>query len=374
MMNHKKYDRSYAELSRQPIKLLNNRVWRTYTGGKNLDGWQQKTNAQDHHFPECWALSTITASNVGREHIQEGLSKLIYAGEEVSLKEVVESDPAAFLGLRHKRKFGSSLALLVKVLDAAERLTIQVHPNRDFAMRMFSSAFGKTEAWYVLGGRKIDGEDPYLLFGFKPGVTCKQWRQLFKEQDIEGMTAALHRVPLQEGDVYLVEGGVPHAIGKGCFLIEIQEPTDLTLRTERTTPNGKAVPDEACHQGIGFDKMLECFRYEALPFEETMKRWKKSPRLLSENSEGSEKALIDYEDTDKFAMHLLEVKGSYSFDKPCGYCAAIVISGKGTLCWEGGEINFRESESFFLPAGLKNLMFKNTNHELVKIIICYPPN
>jgi mannose-6-phosphate isomerase len=93
---------------------------------------------------------------------------------------------------------------------------------------------------------------------------------MFEAQQIPEMINPLHRIPLKQGDVYLVEGGIPHAIGKGCFLIEVQEPTDLTLRTERITPRGHSVPDLACHQSRGFDQMLDCFHYEGLTYEETM--------------------------------------------------------------------------------------------------------
>lgn len=167
----------------------------------------------------------------------EGLSEIVLEnGKSITLKDLIRSNPEDILGRRHTAKYGSETAVLVKVLDAGERLTIQVHPDREFAQSAFQSVFGKTEAWYILGGRTIGGEDPYVLLGFKPGMTQAKWKQLFEDQDIPGMIGALHKIPVQPGDVFLVEGGVPHAIGSGCFLIEIQEPTDYTLRVERTTP------------------------------------------------------------------------------------------------------------------------------------------
>jgi mannose-6-phosphate isomerase len=362
-------------LSKQPVKLQKNRVWRTYSGGQILEEWQGKANAADSEFPEEWVASTVAAKNVGREHIVEGLSTLDFQGMKVTLKEVIESDPAAFLGSAHVDKFGASTALLVKFLDSSERLTIQVHPDNDFAMSHFSSRFGKTESWYVLGGRVMDGEEPYLLFGFKPGVTREQWRILFEKQDIDGMINALHRVPLQEGDVYLVEGGVPHAIGKGCFLVEVQEPTDLTLRTEKTTPRGNPVPDLACHQGIGFDQMLDAFHYDALTYEETMKRWKKQPRMHKQAAGGREMRLIGAEDTNCFRVNLLEVEQDYLLSKPDGFCVAIIAAGEGAVRWDGNAMPVAASDQLFLPADLKELQWVNQNspcHQL-KIVLCYPP-
>ncbi len=95
-------------------------------------------------------------------------------------------------------------------------------------MSAFNSEFGKTEAWYILGGREVEGEKPYVLLGFKPGTTREQWKSLFEEQDIQGMLDCLHKVPVQEGDTFLLEGGVPHAIGSGCFMVESR-----SLRTIR---------------------------------------------------------------------------------------------------------------------------------------------
>ena len=368
---------TYAMLSIRPILLLANRVWRTYSGGKSIEQWQGNSRAIDSDFPEEWVASTVIAKNVGREHIVEGLSKLIFRGHEVKLQEVIESDPVAFLGQQHVDQFDSNPGILVKVLDAAERLTIQVHPDLDFAQRMFSSRFGKTESWYVLGGRTIDGEEPYLLFGFKPGITRESWKAMFEAQQIPEMIDALHRIPLKRGDVYLVEGGIPHAIGKGCFLIEVQEPTDLTLRTERITPRGHSVPDLACHQGIGFEHMLDCFHYEGLSYEDTLKRWKKEPRLLQQQSGGNEIVLIGKEDTDRFNVHVLEVEvdRSYSSALPSGFCIAIIVSGEGTVAWDNEELPLSTSTQLFLPAGLKEVTWNNnsTTGEIMNIVLCYPP-
>lgn len=366
----------YAELQVQPIKLLGNRVWRTYSGGKNLEMWQGKSNAQDSDFPEEWVASTVVAKNVGREDIVEGLCRLIFQDSEVTLKEVIETNPAAFLGFQHELIYGANPAILVKVLDSAERLTIQVHPDLDFARQMFSSPFGKTESWYALGGRAVNGEEPYLLLGFKPGFTREIWSKLFEEQDIQGMISSLHRIPLREGDVFLVEGGVPHAIGSGCFLIEVQEPTDLTLRTERITPRGITLSDGACHQGIGFEQMLHCFHYEALTMEETLKRWRKNPQILRTESGGNVHQLIGSEDTHRFKVYLLEVGERYPYTKQSVFCVGIVVSGHGRIVWGDHELTLKQGDKLFLPAGLEAfILVKDSDSEhSLKMVLCFPPD
>lgn len=81
----------------------------------------------------------------------------------------------------------------------------------------------RTEAWYIIDGREIDGEPPYILFGFKSGITREKWEKMFREQDIQGMIDSMHKFNINPGQVFLIETGIPHAIGSGCFLIEIQE-------------------------------------------------------------------------------------------------------------------------------------------------------
>ncbi|MEX1031346.1 MAG: type I phosphomannose isomerase catalytic subunit [Paenibacillaceae bacterium] len=140
---------TYNSLSTRPIPLQSNRVWRTYSGGKSIENWQGISNTADSDFPEEWVASTVVAKNVGREHVVEGLSKIIFQGKEVQLRDVIESAPVAFLGQEHVDLFGSNPGILVKVLDAAERLTIQVHPDVDFAQRMEPGASGSTCTFIV---------------------------------------------------------------------------------------------------------------------------------------------------------------------------------------------------------------------------------
>jgi len=362
-------------LARRPHLLAPNRVWRTYTGGKQIDRFRGADDPQDGDMPEEWVASVVKASNVGREHIpDEGLSKIrLEDGSFVSLQELIASDPESFLGKAHAQAYGAHTAVLVKLLDAGERLTIQVHPDRKFAMERFGSPFGKTEAWYVVGGRQIDGEEPYVLLGFHPGVTAQRWKELFDKQDIEGMIGALHRIPVREGEVYLVEGGVPHAIGPGCFLIEIQEPTDYTLRTERTTPRGRPVPDRACHQGLGFEAMLECFHYDCFTLEETLSKWRIAPTVVERTDGGSLTALIRESDTDRFRMNRLQVESEFVLQPEGTFSIAIVLQGKGHLQWETGEMAVAQGQTLLLPASLSALAWTREGGEPLQVVLCYPP-
>jgi mannose-6-phosphate isomerase len=362
-------------LSGRPLKLKSNRVWRTYTGGQMIEAWQGNSDPKDSTFPEEWVASRVKAFNMGREHLQEGLSELdLEEGASFNtLKEIVELDPIAFLGEGHIAVYKEQLGVLVKVLDASERLTIQVHPSRENARTFFDSDFGKTEAWLILGGREINGEPPSIYLGFKPGMTKARWKDLFERQAINEMLDALHRVTVQKGDVYLVEGGIPHAIGAGCFMIEIQEPTDLTLRTERITPSGLAISDTACHQNIGFERMLDCFKYNSMTLSETLKRYKKTPQLISMVNENLEYQLIGAEDTDCFSMNLIEVHHRYERQAEKGFVIAVVLQGQGELCWNNETLQIDQADQLFIPAGVKETQWQNRGQGALQVVLCYPP-
>ena len=334
----------------KPLELNTPRAWRTYLGGALIDRLHGKDGAADDHFPEEWIMSVISARNAGREHItDEGLAYFALQ-PKLSLKDYIASNPKAALGEKHVNKSGAHPGVLVKLLDSSERLTIQVHPDRRKAEELFRAPYGKTECWHILDGREVDGEKPCVYLGFKEGVTREKWKELFDTQDIAGMLDCLHRYEVKVGDTILIEGGVPHAIGSGCFLVEIQEPTDYTIRVERTTPSGFAVADSACHQGLGFEKMFDCFHYDGLSREETKARWFLPARVVSEDENAVVTTLVGYEDTKFFAMRRLMVSGEHMVTTD-GFCALYILRGKGELTCGGETQTLCAPQQLFVPAG-----------------------
>lgn len=357
-----------------PLKLLSNRVWRSYRGGKLLEQWQGKSQGIDSDKPEEWIASVVEARN--KNYVKdEGLSLVELDSETrttIKLKELIEQDPSAFLGETHVRYYRSNTAVLIKLLDSAIRLSIQVHPNKDYAKEVFMSDFGKTEAWYIIGGREIDGEKPYVLLGFKKGITREKWKKYFDNQDINSMINCLHKFYVSPGDVFLIEGSIPHAIGSGCFLAEIQEPTDYTMRVERTTMEGNLLPDSLCHQGVGFEKMLDCFNYRGLSREETLKRWYKEPRVIETTKCASRVGLITPEDTECFDMEKLTVKSQTDYLNN-SFHTIVVLVGSGSLIYKEGSLKIKQGDMLFIPNGLKELTYTNSETNALEILICKPP-
>lgn len=322
----------------KPIKLDRTGAWRTYTGGSLINKLHGIESSRDTNFPEEWIMSTVRARNSGREDIVEGLSMV--SGTEVSLAELIEENPEVLLGKKHIEKFGNNLGVLVKIIDSAERLTIQVHPTKINAKGLFNSAYGKTECWHILGGREINGEKPCIYFGFKDGITREYWKKMFDEQDIPAMLDCLHKFEVKKGDTFLIEGGIPHAIGAGCFLVEVQEPTDYTIRTEKVTPKGLQVADFMCHQGLGFDKMFDCFTYDGFTQEEVKERWgiKKQGR-----------SIIGYNNTEMFALEMVDIVSSETFESGGVFSGIYVLEGNGAL---NGEV-LKPGSQYFIGASCK---------------------
>jgi mannose-6-phosphate isomerase len=351
----------------QPLKLTPARVWRTYTGGKLLDELHGVIDSDDGHFPEEWMMSLTVARNAGREQFSdEGLSRLAESG--VMLKEAVAVDSERMLGRKQVQKYGVRTGVLIKIIDSAERLTIQVHPNRELACKLFHSDYGKTECWHILGGRTIDGVEPCIYFGFRPGITRRRWRQLFATQDIPGMLDCLHRFAVKPGETFLIEGGVPHAIGAGCLLAEIQEPTDYSIRTERITPTGFPVADLLCHQGIGFAKMFDCFSYQGTTATETYRKWRIMPRRRKEDAGCKVDELVGYADTPCFKMDRLEVEDRCVLTTDGVFSGLSVLSGNGALLTDGIEQTAVPGDQFFIPAATGVVTIANRGcHALIAL-------
>ncbi len=384
------------------VKLSHARAWRTYRGGKLLESFLGVDNPQDSHFPELWIASTVAARNAGREEIpDEGLTYVLEenqpsetttdsptsphsATSPTSLKALLQAEPVKYLGAKHVEKFGSTPGVLIKIIDSSERLSIQVHPDKAQAKALFDSDFGKTECWHILGGREINGEKPHIYFGFKEGITKERWREVFDSQDIPAMLDLLHRFDVEPGETYMIEGGVPHAIGAGCYLVEIQEPTDLTIRTERFSASGEPIADMMCHQGIGFDKMFDCFSYEGLSREETKRRWCIQPKesvrptipiQVRKDTQGffNKKTLVGYEDTPCFRMDEWRIKGTQRLETGGLFSVLVVLEGKGVLRDGQREMRLAPADLLFIPAQVASFEITANGENGVRFFSCFGP-
>jgi len=353
-----------------PLKQKNNRVWRTYQGGALIDKWKSISPEVDGSFPEQWIMSTVTARGNGRPE-GEGLS-MVQTNEGVfALKDLIDSDLELYLGKKLAQKYGTT-GVLIKMLDAVERLTIQVHPDKKYAKNILNSEFGKTESWYVLNTREVDGEKSVVYMGFKKHVTKALWKTHFDNQDIQGMLDCLHKIEVKPGDAFMIYGGVPHAIGAGCFLMEVQEPTDYTMRVEKTTPKGLKIGPELIHQGVGESTMLACFHYNTYTQEEALNEWKIEPEIIKSTDEFTLRTLFNEKHTNCFGLSELLLEGTYTITKNGSFYVIVVYSGSGSIICNDKEYSYAQGDEIFISAAISEVTV-NAN-ESSKILLCYPPN
>ena len=367
--------REFEELQRltqQPLLLAPNRVLRSYLGGALLEALQGEAHPQDAHFPEEWVGSTTATRLPGRPP-DEGLSRVVAAnGRSVLLKMLIETFPEAMLGEAHVAQHGKNLGVLCKLLDAAMRLSIQTHPNRAFARRHLQSDFGKTESWIIIGTREIEGESPYVLLGFQDGVTEADFRRITELQDTQAQVNALNRIAVHPGDVYLVPAGVPHAIGAGVFMIEVQEPTDYTVNIEFNY-GGVQRTEEQCFLGLGFDLGMRCFDYGTGGMS-CVRQNTLIPRTVRQDAESREDILIGPEHTKYFGASRLVIRGTAA-DRDHGECyIGIVIQGYGQILSSASEaLPLRPGSALFVPAAARHEAIQADPNTPLTLIRCFPP-
>lgn len=339
------------------LKFKENRVRRAYFGGKRIDRFMGKENPADGRYPEEWVASTATAFNPDMPKENEGLSRL---EDGTFFRDLFKKEPEKLLGVRLCEKHGAEQSILVKLLDSAERLVIQCHPTVPFAKEYFGSNFGKTECWYMLDTE----EDACVYLGFKEGINKEYWKELFDKQDVEGMLSCLHRFSVKSGDLWFIEGGVPHAIGGGCFMIELQEPSDLMVIPERVTPSGVTLAEQKLHGGLGFEKMFDCFVYEGRSEDETKKLYYRK----AENVQNRFSEIVGNDLTEKFSMQKLKVCGSFETDLGDSYAVCIVTDGEGSVSSDSETFNLSKGSSFFITANSGKLDFVGD----FSLVICKP--
>jgi mannose-6-phosphate isomerase len=228
-----------------PVVLPPNGVPRFYRGGPAIAALRGPGFA-GARVPEEWIGSATTV--FGEQEL--GLSRL---PDGTLLRDVLAAEPEAYLGPAHARRFDGDPALLVKLLDAGERLPVHLHPDGTFARRWFDMKYGKTEAWIVIAS---SGPGASVDVGFSQDVDRETLERWVRDQDRDAMLGALNRVEVQPGDAIFVPAGVPHAIGEGLLIVELQEPTDQSILLEW---DGFGIADEReATLGLGWERALDC--------------------------------------------------------------------------------------------------------------------
>lgn len=244
-----------ASALEDPISLPPNPIARFYRGGAMLSRFRGGPGADDDGRPEDWVGSaTSTWTPPGAPATDVGISRVSVAGTATTIAALVDAHPASMIGAELLERIGPSPGVLVKLLDAGERLPVHCHPTRPSAARLLGSRFGKTEAWLILGTR--DGRPARVWAGFDEPMDRQRLRRLIDEQAVDAILAAMTAHDVGPGEVVFVPGGVPHAIGAGAFLLEVQEPTDFSILAE--TRGVPVDPDDATLR-LGWERAIDFF-------------------------------------------------------------------------------------------------------------------
>ncbi|MBO4315706.1 MAG: class I mannose-6-phosphate isomerase [Prevotella sp.] len=195
----------------KPIKfypLLKSKLW----GGDKIIAFKQIPSKEDN-VGESWEISGVPGDEtIAKEGECNGMG----------INAMVKKYRGQLMGERNYQRFGDEFPLLIKFIDARQDLSIQVHPSDETAQK-HGLKHGKTEMWYIMES----SQDAKLFSGLKKQLSSEEYKEMVEKDTI---CEALAQYKVKEGDVFFLPGGRIHSIGKGCFLVEIQQTSDVTYR------------------------------------------------------------------------------------------------------------------------------------------------
>ncbi len=323
------------QIVKEPIFFEENRVYRIYKGGKGISALQGK-EGEDGCFPEEWIASRVKAINPRYFGKRDGVS--VVKGTQIFFDDLLTKYPHELLG-------GRKYDCLVKYLDSATRLPFQVHPTKEFSKAHFDSEYGKTEAWLVIATR----DNAKLYFGFKERIDKQRLSVLEERSETEKdiMGNLLAGVDVKAGDLWLIKAGLIHAIGAGCTIIEVQEPTDFTIQPERWCGDYHIGYDEE-YIGLDKDTALDAINYDV--YGDAAREYARvTPKTLIEEENYKKEQLIGYEDTPCFAQMRHTLKNGGKFTMSYAPCVYIVLDGEAQIVGENYCKTVEKGDYFFLP-------------------------
>lgn len=245
-----------------------------------------------------------------------------------TLPEYIEAHPAC-IGTKHK---GGVFPVLIKLIDAAKPLSVQVHPNDEYAQRVEGEP-GKTEMWYVVDA--VPGAE--LYYGFKQETSREEAERRIADGTL---TEILNAVPVKKGDVFFIESGTLHAIGAGILIAEIQQNSNTTYRVFDYGRLGADGKPRALH----VEKALDVARLA--PPERPV-----GPQGRPETKGDCTATLLA--SCEYFTTRLLDVVGSVDgYAGTDSFHSLLCLSGSGAVVCGTDAVPFKKGESLFLPAGM----------------------
>ena len=258
-----------------------------------------------------------------------------------TLAELLKEHPE-YLG-KHPGTEGE-LPVLIKFIDAKKNLSVQVHPDDDYARKYENGQLGKTEMWYVMDA----APDAQLVYGFSHDITKEQLRQSLKDGTVEKY---LQKVKIQKDDVFFIEAGTVHAIGAGALIAEIQESSNLTYRLYDYNRVGKDGKLRELH----IDKALAVANLKSSSEP-------RQPLRLLKYKKGSATELLcrcKYFQVERYLLNTESSRKLVEFQTAGDtFEVFLCLDGCGVVFMEDGDsMNFFKGDCIFVPANSLSMKF-----------------
>ena len=268
---------------------------------------------------ESWEISAVP----GKESVVANGSL-----QGRKLNELVTEYKEQLIGRTVYDMYGDKFPLLIKFIDAAKDLSIQVHPDDEMAKK-YHDSFGKTEMWYVIKAEKGAG----LYSGFSEQIDAEEYVKRVENNTIMDV---LQRYDVNEGDVFFLPAGRVHAIGAGCFIAEIQQTSNITYRIydynrKDVNGNGRELHTELAKDAID---------YTLYPDYRT-------------HYKGHTNATVELADCKYFTTNLLDLDTIMvrNFSELDSFVVYICMAGKASIRDnKGNEIFVHQGQTVLIPA------------------------
>jgi len=309
--------------------ILKYRIW----GGNKLEKLFAKESPSEQ-IGESWELSTV-------ENDVSIIANGIYKNK--SFAELISQFPKEILGTKIIKKFGENFPLLFKFLDAWQDLSIQVHPNDELAKKRHN-CLGKTEMWYIIEAEK----NARNIIGFKEKSSPKEY---IEKLENNALLSILNQENVQKGDVFFLETGTVHAVGKGIVLAEIQQTSDITYRIydwNRIDKDGNA-------RELHLDLALEAINYNPTETRKTYSKIKNQANNIVQSK--------------YFTTNYIPLEGKISFSENYDFFRVYMcLEGDFSIVYKGEKYRFEKGKTILLPAVL-NEFYLEGKAELLEVFV-----
>jgi len=299
----------------QPI--YKEKIW----GGSNLKKYLDKDIPEGQTTGESWELA---------DHFEN--TSIVINGElkGKKLNQILREYKQNILGTGPDKKFLNKFPLLIKFIDANDKLSVQVHPDDEYAKQNEKGEYGKNEMWYIVHAK----EEAELIAGLVPGTTKDIFRNKLDNGQLEDI---LHRIKVKTGDVLFIPAGRLHAIMPGLVINEIQQNSDVTYRVYDWGRKGVDGQPRDLH----IEKSMDTINFN--DYNPSIIK----PQYSQFNS--NKYAILVQCDYFQVEKYILNKKIEFNLNKN-SFQILTLIEGKGIISWQKKELEIKKGETILIPA------------------------